>query len=198
MVCGTTVCRHCSYAYLIYICVFRPDTSNFGLVFFLGFAPLAFDFKFLGARQQWFEIRISSPRQTVFLVLRALSTRAEAYNAAPTRMMNPSSDMWGISEGTAVPPTALPHPWGSVGPGLLIQSGKPDLYRSYPSYLKAVRYPSPATPGLGMVAPLLNLNLNLFLLYNGYKLGRMPLFIWLLIQNYNLRTTEKYACQHIN
>ena len=32
----------------------------------------------------------------------------------------------------------------------------------------------------------LNLNLNLFLFYNGYKLGRMPLFIWPLIQNYNL------------
>ena len=27
----------------------------------------------------------------------------------------------------------------------------------------------------------LNLNLNLFLLYNGYKLGRTPLFIWPLI-----------------
>ena len=36
----------------------------------------------------------------------------------------------------------------------------------------------------------LNLNLNLFLFYNGYKLGRMPLFIWPLIQNYNLRTTK--------
>ena len=36
----------------------------------------------------------------------------------------------------------------------------------------------------------LNLNLNLFLFYNGYKLGRMPLFIWPLIQNYNLSTTE--------
>ena len=36
------------------------------------------------------------------------------------------------------------------------------------------------------------LNLNLFLFYNGYKLGRMPLFIWPLIQNYNLSTTEKY------
>ena len=35
-----------------------------------------------------------------------------------------------------------------------------------------------------------NLNLNLFLFYNGYKLGRMPLFIWPLIQNYNLRTTK--------
>ena len=39
----------------------------------------------------------------------------------------------------------------------------------------------------------LNLNLNLFLFYNGYKLGRMPLFIWPLIQNYNLSTTEKYS-----
>ena len=38
-----------------------------------------------------------------------------------------------------------------------------------------------------------NLNLNLFLFYNGYKLGRMPLFIWPLIQNYNLSTTEKYS-----
>ena len=36
----------------------------------------------------------------------------------------------------------------------------------------------------------LNLNLNLFLFYNGYKLGRMPLFIWPLIQNYNLSTTK--------
>ena len=35
-----------------------------------------------------------------------------------------------------------------------------------------------------------NLNLNLFFFYNGYKLGRMPLFIWPLIQNYNLSTTE--------
>ena len=33
-------------------------------------------------------------------------------------------------------------------------------------------------------------NLNLFLFYNGYKLGRMPLFIWPLIQTYNLSTTE--------
>ncbi|KAK3777980.1 hypothetical protein RRG08_038776 [Elysia crispata] len=32
-----------------------------------------------------------------------------------------------------------------VGPGLLIRPGKPDLYRSYPSYLKPVRYPPPAT-----------------------------------------------------
>ena len=39
----------------------------------------------------------------------------------------------------------------------------------------------------------LNLNLNSFLFYNGYKLGRMPLFIWPLIQNYNLSTTEKYS-----
>ena len=39
----------------------------------------------------------------------------------------------------------------------------------------------------------LNLNLNLFLFYNGYKLGRMPLFIWPLIQNYNLSTTEQYS-----
>ena len=29
----------------------------------------------------------------------------------------------------------------------------------------------------------MNLNLNLFLFYNGYKLGRMPLFIWPLIQS---------------
>ena len=36
----------------------------------------------------------------------------------------------------------------------------------------------------------LNLNLNLFLFYNGYKLGRMPLFIWPLIQNYNLSKTK--------
>ena len=35
-------------------------------------------------------------------------------------------------------------------------------------------------------------NLNLFLFYNDYKIGRMPLFIWPLIQNYNLSTTEKY------
>ena len=34
----------------------------------------------------------------------------------------------------------------------------------------------------------MNLNLNLFLFYNGYKLGRITLFIWPLIQNYyNLR-----------
>ena len=53
----------------------------------------------------------------------------------------------------------------------------------------------------------LNLNLNLFLFYISYKLGRMPLFIWPLIQKYNLSTTEKYssnyllsnyACQHNN
>ena len=39
----------------------------------------------------------------------------------------------------------------------------------------------------------LSLNLNLFLFYNRYKLGRMPLFIWPLIQNYNLSTTEQYS-----
>ena len=94
-----------------YSCAFRPGTSDFGLVFFLGFAPQAFNFTLSAARQQWFEIRVSSPRQTVFLDLRALSTRTGAYNAAPARMMNPSLDMWGISEGTVVPPTALPHPW---------------------------------------------------------------------------------------
>ena len=41
-----------------------------------------------------------------------------------------------------------------------------------------------------------NLNLNLFLFYNGYKLGRMPLFILPLIQNYNLSTTEKYSSNY--
>ena len=61
-----------------------------GLVFFLGFAPLAFDFTLSAARQQWFEIRVFfSSRQTVFLDLLALSTRAGAYNAAPARVMNP-------------------------------------------------------------------------------------------------------------
>ena len=38
----------------------------------------------------------------------------------------------------------------------------------------------------------LNLNLNFFyLFYNAYKLGWVPLFISPLIQNYNLRTTER-------
>ena len=94
--------------------IFAP----FGLVppisawfFILGLAPLAFDFTLSAARQQWFEMRVSSPRQTVFLDLRALSTRAGAYNTAPARVMNPSLDMWGVSEGTVVPPTALPQPW---------------------------------------------------------------------------------------
>ena len=46
--------------------IFAP----FGLVVFLGFAPLAFDFT------------LSAARQTVLLDLRALSNRAGAYNAA--------------------------------------------------------------------------------------------------------------------
>ena len=41
-----------------------------------------------------------------------------------------------------------------------------------------------------------NLNLNSFLFYKGYKLGRMPIFIWPLIQNYNLGTTEKYSSNY--
>ena len=41
-----------------------------------------------------------------------------------------------------------------------------------------------------------NLNLNLFLFYNDYKLDRMPLLIWPLIKNYNLSTTEKYSSNY--
>ncbi|GFR84452.1 hypothetical protein ElyMa_002417700 [Elysia marginata] len=40
------------------------------------------------------------------------------------------------------------------GPGLLIRPGKPDLYRSNPSYLKGLRYPPPATRWVGDGAPL--------------------------------------------
>ena len=33
--------------------------------------------------------------------------------------------------------------------------------------------------------------MDLFVFYYGYKLGRMPLFVWPLIQNYNLSTTDR-------
>ncbi|GFR99379.1 hypothetical protein ElyMa_002791700 [Elysia marginata] len=39
-------------------------------------------------------------------------------------------------------------------PGLLIRPGKPDLYRSNPSYLKGLRYPPPATRWVGDGTPL--------------------------------------------
>ena len=41
-----------------------------------------------------------------------------------------------------------------------------------------------------------NVNFNLLLIYNGYKLGRMPLFILPLIQNYNVSKAEKYSSNY--